>query len=104
MRRLARRLFTLCSAVSLLLCVVWVLSYRTAYSLDWYSKFKEAPPTTGLAYAQVLWRVAAGGGSIVVVRADRCYDLHEAGWAWDRSPVKSLNIDAFPADSVANRL
>ena len=39
MRRLARHLFTLCSAVSLLLCVavcvLWVRSYYAADSFGW---------------------------------------------------------------------
>jgi hypothetical protein len=43
MRRLARHLFTLCSAVSLLLCVaacvLWVRSHRTVESVWWQGRY-----------------------------------------------------------------
>ncbi len=55
MKRLARRLFTLCSASSLLLCVsvvaLWILSYFTSVGFTWSDGVRV--PTAGY---QVAWR------------------------------------------------
>ena len=67
MRRLARRLFTLCSAVSLLLCVavcvLWVRSFWVKDSLS-----REVRQRGQRHYSQAAWSVRSECGGILVRR------------------------------------
>ena len=72
MRRLARRLFTLCSAVSLLLCiatcVLWVHSYRTGIAVVRRVPAVVEPPASGGGHGRVemaRWVVASGAGRLI---------------------------------------
>ena len=74
MGRLARWLFTLCSAASLVLCVavcvLWVRTYKTAESLDWYPSFEEPREGTQDSTRQVKWGASVARGSISVSRVE----------------------------------
>ena len=84
MRRLARRLFTLCSAASLLLCVAacaaWIRSYWIGDEVQ-YVLGSERPPR------QVIYSVESGRGGVTVERfvwvSSR--DNHDEGWHWRRT-------------------
>jgi hypothetical protein len=97
MRRLARHVFTLAAAVSLLLCAgtcaLWGLSYRTTVALHWHSPFYE--PRVYLA--------GVGFGSMVLVRFEPPLTPGHAWWQLRTAPAQRSEVP-FPTHSVLNRL
>jgi 4-amino-4-deoxy-L-arabinose transferase-like glycosyltransferase len=79
MRRLTRHLFTLCSALSLLLCVavcvLWVRSYWSASTIT-YTSFATDNPG---AYRRIIYEVASMSGHLVVERSDVQVELEAPG-------------------------
>ena len=102
MRRLARRLFTLCSAVSLLLCVaacmLWVRSYLVADELTVIR--------THLDDDRALWVYACinssrGGLAAKVIRdrrpvEDRGPGYPPVGWRWYHRASRDTGLDVAP--------
>jgi hypothetical protein len=89
MPRLARRLFTICSAVSLLLCVaVCVLWVRSCYGVDglhWVSAVRNN--NRGLAFQDACY-ASTVSGALFTGRFEHHWvtadgdDGHEPGWDW----------------------
>src|SRR5687768_14703719 len=95
MRRLARRLFTLCSALSLLLCVavcvLWVRSYWVADKLDVYWGGRPDTPHPSHPYAASYLEVEHWRGSLMLVR-DYRRATTPRGWNHTSRPARVIRI------------
>src|SRR5688572_20961793 len=89
MRRPARHLFTLCSGVSLLLCVaacvLWVRSYFMVERIGRVHHTPGIDSENHHLYLQADWGVArlTGGG-------DPAENFSDVGWVWERWPASRL--------------
>src|SRR5688500_8010138 len=83
MRRLARRLFTLCSAVSLLLCVavgvLWVWSHWRFVDFGRYDHSRDAA-----AYTQSLIRLGSTEGTLL-------FTWRDVVWPWSLADAASVS-------------
>ena len=110
MRRLARRLFTLCSAVSLLLCVavcvLWVRSYRARATSGDRADVGEPWRTSGTEHGCASGSTLDAGRATGTARGTRTRDAGPRGLrprSTQRRSIPYGGFDARPAATTAGR-